>query len=87
MDADARPGALSHRPALFLLISASRAGSPRPLEGVQVPGRERLAAAPHHFTDQRLEGWLAQAPRRLQMQRRGRPDATPHSPTDQGFEA
>jgi hypothetical protein len=33
MVADARPGALSRRPAPFLLISASRAGSPRPLDG------------------------------------------------------
>jgi hypothetical protein len=30
-----------------------------------MPGRERLAATPHRFTDQRLEGWLAQAPRRI----------------------
>jgi hypothetical protein len=33
MVADARPGALSRRPAPSLLISASRAGSPRPLDG------------------------------------------------------
>jgi hypothetical protein len=33
MVADARPGALSRRPAPFLLTSASRAGSPRPLDG------------------------------------------------------
>jgi hypothetical protein len=31
--ADVRPGALSRRPAPSLLISASRAGSPRPLDG------------------------------------------------------
>jgi hypothetical protein len=33
MDADATPEALSRRPAPSLLISASRAGSPRPLDG------------------------------------------------------
>jgi hypothetical protein len=33
MVANARPGALSRRPAPSLLISASRAGSPRPLDG------------------------------------------------------
>jgi hypothetical protein len=49
-------------PRTILLISASRAGSPGPLDGSQMPGRERLAAAPHHFTDQRLEGRLARAP-------------------------
>jgi hypothetical protein len=31
--ADARPGALSRRPLPFLLISTSRVGSPRPLNG------------------------------------------------------
>jgi hypothetical protein len=50
-------------PRTTLLISASRAGSPRSLDGSQMPGRERLDAAPHHFTDQRPEGWLAQVPR------------------------
>jgi hypothetical protein len=52
-----------------------------------MPGREHSAATPHHLTGQRLEGWLAQAPRWSQMQRRGRPGATPHGPTDQEFEA
>jgi hypothetical protein len=33
MVADAKSGALSRRPAPFLLISASRTGSPRPLDG------------------------------------------------------
>jgi hypothetical protein len=49
MDADARPGALSRRPAPSLLISASKAGSPRPLDGrrckdgaAQVPPRTAL---------------------------------------------
>jgi hypothetical protein len=36
-----------------------------------MPGRERLAATPHHFTDQRLEGRLAQAPRRIADARPG----------------
>jgi hypothetical protein len=63
--------AREHQCHATLLISASRAGSPRSLEGSQMPGRERLAAAPHHFTDQRLEGWLAQAPRRIADARPG----------------
>jgi hypothetical protein len=52
-----------------------------------MPGRERSTAAPHHFTDQRLEDWLAQAPRRSQMPDRERLVAAPHGPTDQRFEA
>jgi hypothetical protein len=56
-------GHCKHQCHAALLISASRAGSPRPLDGSQMPGREHLAAAPHHFTNQRLDGWLAQAPR------------------------
>jgi hypothetical protein len=87
MDADARPGALSRRPAPFLLISASRAGSPKPLDGRRC--KDGAAQAPPRtiLTDQRLEGWLVQAPRWSQMQRRGRLGATPHGPTDQRFEA
>jgi hypothetical protein len=44
MDADARLGALSRRPAPSLLISASRAGSPRPLDGRRC--RDGAAQAP-----------------------------------------
>jgi hypothetical protein len=46
MVANARPGALSRRPAPFLLISASRAGSPRPLDGRRCKGG--AAQAPPH---------------------------------------
>jgi hypothetical protein len=49
MVADARPGTLSRRPTSFLLISAPRASSPRPLDGrkrkdgaVQAPPRTAL---------------------------------------------
>jgi hypothetical protein len=70
-----------------LLISASRAGSPRPLDGRRCQAGSAKPPPRTIFTDQRLEGWLAQAPRWTQMQRRGRPGATPHGPTDQRFEA
>jgi hypothetical protein len=46
-----------HQRRTILLIITSRAGSPRPPEDSQMPRRERLAATPHRFTDQRLEGW------------------------------
>jgi hypothetical protein len=54
-----------------------------PLETKQVP----QAPMPRCVADQCLEGWLAQTPRRPQTQRRGRPGAAPHGPTNQGFEA
>jgi hypothetical protein len=54
-----------------------------PLETRQAP----QAPMPRCAADQRLEGWLAQTPRRSQTQRRGRPDAASHGPTDQRFEA
>jgi hypothetical protein len=63
-----------------LLISASRAGSPRPLEDSQMPGQERFAATPHHFTDQRPEGWLNQAPRGFADAKTGPPRRHPVRP-------
>jgi hypothetical protein len=50
------PGSGKFKPRATLLISASRADAVRPLEESQMPRRECLAATPHHFTDQRLEG-------------------------------
>jgi hypothetical protein len=40
----------------ILLISAPRADPVRPLEESQMQRRERLAATPHHCTDQRPDG-------------------------------
>jgi hypothetical protein len=52
-----------------------------------MPGRELLAATPHHLTNQRLEGWLTQTLKDSQMLGRERLAATPRGPTDHGFEA
>jgi hypothetical protein len=42
--------------------------------------RERLAATPHHFTDQRLESWLAQAPQGFADAKTGPPRRRPARP-------
>jgi hypothetical protein len=73
-------------PRTILLISASRADAVRPLEDSQMPRRERLAAAPHHFL---ISASRADAVRPLedsQMPRRERLAAAPHHFTDQRLE-
>jgi hypothetical protein len=65
------------------MISASRADAVRPLEDSQMQRRGRLAATPHHFTDQRLEGWRGQTPRGFADAKKGGLAATPRHFTDQ----